>query len=129
MESKLRTLVTTLLAVVSAHAADTAKKIIPATDSVTQQETADLAGIPPECKNLARVGDLDDLLYQLYSNIDSYCLFEIPADRLETIWGIPVLDFLNADDRQRAKLERRLKDEIKDQGLLYVEREMEKADR
>jgi hypothetical protein len=131
MESKLRTtLVITLLALVaSAHAAEMMKDIMPAPDSVIQQETADLAGIPPECKNLARVGDIDDLLYQLYSNIDSYCLFEIPADRLETIWGIPVLDFLNADDRQRAKLERRLKDEIKDQGLLYVEREMEKADR
>lgn len=45
------------------------------------------------CKNLGKVTDIDDLLYQMHSNIDNQCLFEIPPTKLEEIWGIPVFDF------------------------------------
>lgn len=59
------------------------------------QNTA--ASSPPaintECKNLHKVVDIDDLLYQMYSNIDSHCLFEMPTGELEKIWGIPIVDY------------------------------------
>lgn len=61
------------------------------------QNTA--ASSPPaintECKNLHKVVDIDDLLYQMYSNIDSHCLFEMPTAELEKIWEIPILDNTN----------------------------------
>lgn len=40
--------------------------------------------------------DIDDLLFQFYSNIDSQCLFEMPTEELEKVWGIRVLDYINA---------------------------------
>ncbi|WP_347484336.1 hypothetical protein ABFV80_002081 [Vandammella animalimorsus] len=42
------------------------------------------------CKNLEKIKDIDDLLYQMHSNLDSQCLFKIPAKDLESIWGIRV---------------------------------------
>lgn len=42
------------------------------------------------CKNLAPVNNIDDLLYQMHSNLDSHCLFRMPAAELERIWGIRV---------------------------------------
>ncbi|WP_143325945.1 hypothetical protein [Vandammella animalimorsus] len=44
------------------------------------------------CKNLAPIKDIDDLLYQMYSNLDSQCLFEMPTSELEEIWGIRIFD-------------------------------------
>lgn len=45
------------------------------------------------CQNLSKIQDSDDLLYQMYSNIDSQCLFKMDTQALEKIWGIPILDF------------------------------------
>lgn len=44
------------------------------------------------CKNLHKVVDIDDLLKQMYDNIDSDCLFKMPTNELETIWGIKIFD-------------------------------------
>lgn len=48
------------------------------------------------CKNLQKVKDIDDLLFQFYSNLDSQCLFAMPTQKLEKIWGIRVLDYIGA---------------------------------
>lgn len=50
------------------------------------------------CRNLHKVSDVDDLLKQLYDNIDSYCLFDMPTEELESIWGVKVFDFSNVDN-------------------------------
>lgn len=39
------------------------------------------------CKNLGKVGDLDDLLFQMYSNLNSHCLFEMPVGGLNGFGG------------------------------------------
>ena len=36
---------------------------------------------------------IDDLLLQMYNNLDNDCLFIIRTSVLEDIWGLPVLDF------------------------------------
>lgn len=46
------------------------------------------------CKNLHKVIDIDDLLKQMYDNLDSQCLFEMPTAELEKIWGIRIFDFV-----------------------------------
>lgn len=45
------------------------------------------------CKNLHKVVDIDDLLKQMYDNIDSDCLFNIPTNELEKIWKIKIFDY------------------------------------
>lgn len=52
-------------------------------------------GTTATCPNLAKVNDIDDLLFQFYSNLDNQCLFEMPTEELEKIWGIRVLDYVN----------------------------------
>ena len=59
------------------------------------------------CKNLGKVGDLDDLLFQMYSNLDSHCLFEMPVGELERIWGIPVYDYTLPTDTASEEVNRR----------------------
>ena len=44
------------------------------------------------CKNLGKVNTIDDWLYQVHSNINSQCLFEMPVSELERIWGLPIID-------------------------------------
>lgn len=44
------------------------------------------------CKNLGKVNNIDDWLYQVHSNINSQCLFEMPVSELERIWGLPIID-------------------------------------
>ena len=60
--------------------------------------SAGISSLPTnaECKNLAKVNDIDDLLYQLYSNLDSHCLFDMDTAELEKIWGIRVFDLNSA---------------------------------
>lgn len=55
--------------------------------------TACQTKVSPPCKNLGKVHNIDDWLYQVYSNIDSQCLFEMPVSELEKIWGLPVIDW------------------------------------
>lgn len=50
--------------------------------------------IQTACKNLHKVVDIDDLLKQMYDNLDSQCLFEMPTAELEKIWGIRIFDFV-----------------------------------
>ena len=40
------------------------------------------------CRGLKPINDIDGLLYQFYINFDSDCLFTMPIDELENIWGI-----------------------------------------
>lgn len=46
--------------------------------------------IQTACKNLHKVVDIDDLLKQMYDNLDSQCLFDMPTAQLEKIWGIRI---------------------------------------
>jgi len=50
--------------------------------------------IPAECKGLHRVKDMDDLLLQMYYNIDTHCLFNIKTDDLQQLWGLPVINMI-----------------------------------
>ena len=89
-------------------------------DAVTQsaEDNANRKGADmgkTTCKNLGKVGDLDDLLFQMYSNLDSHCLFEMPVGELERIWGIPVVDFTDS------KYDKRF-DAIDSLNTLYVRR-------
>ncbi len=63
-----------------------------ATDTVSGTNTDKLANINTYgCKNLHKVTDIDDLLKQMYDNIDSHCLFEMDTDDLERVWKIRIL--------------------------------------
>jgi len=44
------------------------------------------------CKGLKPYNNLDELLYQFYINLDSDCLFKMPVEELEKIWGIKILN-------------------------------------
>lgn len=57
------------------------------------------------CQNLYQVIDIDDILKQMYDNIDSDCLFKMPANELEKIWGIKVFD-LNTLTEPRVTIEK-----------------------
>lgn len=50
------------------------------------------------CKNLSKVNNIDELLFQFYSHIDSQCIFEMPVEELEKALGIPVIDYESGDD-------------------------------
>jgi len=50
----------------------------------------DISAAP--CKGLQPFNNLDELLYQFYINLESDCLFEMPAAELEKIWDIKILD-------------------------------------
>ena len=81
-------------------------------DAVTQpaEDNANRKGADmgkTTCKNLGKVGDLDDLLFQMYSNLDSHCLFEMPVGELERIWGIPVYDYTPPTDTASEEVNRR----------------------
>ena len=43
-----------------------------------------------QCKGLQPCNNLDELLYQFYINLDSDCLFNMPVEELEKIWGIEI---------------------------------------
>ena len=86
-------------------------------DAVTQsaEDNANRKGADmgkTTCKNLGKVGDLDDLLFQMYSNLDSHCLFEMPVGELERIWGIPVYDYTLPTDTASEEVNRRNSEEI-----------------
>lgn len=53
--------------------------------------------IQTACKNLHKVVDIDDLLKQMYDNLDSQCLFEMPTAELEKIWGIRIFDYTGVE--------------------------------
>lgn len=43
------------------------------------------------CTGLKKVNNVDELLYQMYINLDSDCLFTMPLEELEEIWGFKIL--------------------------------------
>lgn len=45
------------------------------------------------CKGLKPYNNLDELLYQFYINMESDCLFEMPTEELEKIWGITIYSY------------------------------------
>lgn len=52
------------------------------------------------CQNLKKIKDIDDLLYQMHSNLDGDCLFKIPSKKLAKIWGIPIFDYADYLDNR-----------------------------
>lgn len=63
-----------------------------------------VAPIQHHCKDLHKVKDIDDLMYQMYINSDSQCLFEMPTADLASIWGIPIFDYtVDLTDKQEDK--------------------------
>ncbi len=76
-----------LVPIIACSATDTTKL------SQAETNTDKLANINTYgCKNLHKVTDIDDLLKQMYDNIDSHCLFEMDTDDLEKVWGIRVFN-------------------------------------
>ncbi len=74
-----------LVPIIACSATDTTKL------SQAETNTDKLANINTYgCKNLHKVTDIDDLLKQMYDNIDSHCLFEMDIDDLEKVWGIKI---------------------------------------
>ncbi|MDL2260248.1 hypothetical protein LJB99_05175 [Deltaproteobacteria bacterium OttesenSCG-928-K17] len=54
------------------------------------------------CKGLKPFNNLDELLYQVYINFDSDCLFKMPVEDLEKAWGTGIYSF-ERDGLSRAK--------------------------
>lgn len=57
------------------------------------------------CENLHAVTDINDLLLQMYENLDSHCLFQLPKDDLEKKWGIKIF----GGNRNSNELERKFR--------------------
>lgn len=79
---------------------------------------------PAECKNLGLIADVDDLLYQMHSNLNSHCLFEIPVEELEKIWGIPVLrgyDLTRSEEEREQDRLKAIRVAEKDPSTIYVQ--------
>ncbi|WP_298643126.1 hypothetical protein [uncultured Cardiobacterium sp.] len=87
-----------LFTILTASAQDEGKK-----DAVPYKELK--KHIPAECKGLHKVKDIDDLILQMYENLDSRCLFIVPDNVLEKTWGIPVLDY-DTDAKSEASIKR-----------------------
>lgn len=62
------------------------------------------------CKDLGKVTDIDNLLYQFYSNIDSQCLFEIPTQELQNIWAVRIYDYTDLTLDERTTLQKDFKE-------------------
>lgn len=107
----------TLAAVPFAHSAD---------KTAAPTSTQSFA-IPAECRNLGKVNDIDDLFFQMYSNLDSNCLFEIPAEELESIWGLPVLDFSSGEDQKIDAAWARYHEINAKEKTLYLEKRQDHA--
>lgn len=56
------------------------------------------------CKNLSKVINIDNLLYQMFSNIDSTCLFDMPVEELEEVWGVKILDYVGKSGDEVSKI-------------------------
>lgn len=48
--------------------------------------------IPPGCRGLKPVDSVEDILYQIYQNKDTNCIFVIHPKVLQRIWHVPVGD-------------------------------------
>ena len=57
--------------------------------------------IPAECRGLHKVKDIDDLLLQIYNNIDNQCMFNIATDKLEKILNIPIIISVCGENNKR----------------------------
>ena len=65
---------------------------------------------------------INDALFQMYSNLDSQCLFDIPAATLEAIWGIPVLDNVDIADEDRGAFNKHYWDLQENAKTLFASR-------
>ena len=70
----------------------------------------------PVCKELKKINNLDELLYQFYINLDSDCLFTMPVEQLEEIWGIKI------DVKGNSYMDFQGKPYKSDRDLFYVEK-------
>lgn len=75
------------------------------------------------CKNLDKVDDIDDLLFQFYSNIDNQCLFEMPTEELEKIWGIRVLDYVDLSFEEKSQLNVEFKNIKRNEEGIFIAKE------
>ena len=57
--------------------------------------------IPAECRGLHKVKDIDDLLLQIYNNIDNQCMFNIATDKLEKILNILIIISVCGENNKR----------------------------
>jgi len=87
--------------------------------------------VPPEvraspCQDLKPFNNLDELLYQFYINLDRDCLFEMPVEELEKIWGIKIMDTEREPDIPSYELRKRRDFYVKPyesaKDAFYVER-------
>ena len=81
--------------------------------------------IPAECRNLHKVTDIDDLIRQLYDNIDSYCLFDIAPGALEKIWGLPVFDFIGKNGKELDRLNLQVRKFHAENDSLFIKRRID----
>jgi hypothetical protein len=81
--------------------------------------------IPTECRNLHKVTDIDDLIRQLYDNIDSYCLFDIAPGALEKIWGLPVFDFIGKNGKELDRLNLQVRKFHAENDSLFIKRRID----
>ena len=65
------------------------------------------------CKGLKPYNNLDELLYQFYINLESDCLFKMPLEELEKIWGIRIHD-TNRSRRDPEYLKR-----LREEGYMF----------
>lgn len=72
------------------------------------------------CQNLGKVNDIDELLFQFYSNVDNQCLFEISTEELEKIWGIKVLNYISSSDVEKNILNTKFSDLIDNEDSIFV---------
>lgn len=67
-------------------------------------EKSDSASEKPPCRGLKPINNLDELLYQIYINLDSDCLYDMSASELEKIWDIKILSSERAEGYAKAEL-------------------------
>ncbi|MFD1245099.1 hypothetical protein [Paralysiella testudinis] len=73
------------------------------------------------CTNLKPVHSLDDLLLQLYNNLDSDCLFQMTAQELSFAWEIVVLEDWNIQDIDDVDMEKKRAISIAESSKIYTD--------
>ncbi len=64
------------------------------------QRISDTVNANQSCIGLKKVANLDELLLQMYRNIDNHCLFNMKGSELEEVWGIPVMEYSSTSNEE-----------------------------
>lgn len=78
------------------------------------------------CKGLHKVTDVDDLVQQMYANIDSTCLFDMPSSELEKVWGIKVFDRVSVNEDSRSVFNDQYINYINNENNIFIEKDEDK---